>query len=485
MRAIIWAAVSSKEQSEELGKVSIPDQIDKARAAIENTQGWHEVADPLVIDGHSRNYIFLADAAQDVPQYAQLMSKARNGEIDVVVCRGRDRLGRTTSLVAQVEAYLAHHGCQVFSLDMPARIQEPEDFKFRRERGSIWTSAIERARAEDEIATLTIRHRMGMTRRIKDGLHPSTPPFGYRRNDEGVGEIYEPEAQLVRLVFSWYLDGLTLREIHQRLPQYATGRVPALSMLPFVITNPYYKGKVSWGRRARPDGCATADGLHEAIIDEATWEAAQRERLGRYGHGRGSVQSVNPLSGFVYCGLCGKTMKVDRGASRPGQKYTCWRGCRNGVIRRDLEEVVAAWILEVASDSDALEEELAQSIQGQESQARREVETLQAAIEGKRRTLERWLGDYEAELISRNEYYTHRFRLEEQIGEAENRLDELRTQTTAEPEEITDLLGSLVEADLITEWQDPEAAKRCKAVFRQIGLRIEIKGDEVTLTVGN
>lgn len=69
MRCLIWAAVSSKPQASE-EKDSIPSQVKAARELIQRNDGWHEVGEPLVIPGHSRSYIFLADAAADMPVYS-------------------------------------------------------------------------------------------------------------------------------------------------------------------------------------------------------------------------------------------------------------------------------------------------------------------------------------------------------------------------------------------------------------------------------
>ncbi|NIM07177.1 MAG: recombinase family protein, partial [Armatimonadetes bacterium] len=57
-----------------------------------------------------------------MPQYAALMRLARQGEIDLVICRSRDRLGRTDSLIATLEQYLSDCNVQILSLDMPTRI---------------------------------------------------------------------------------------------------------------------------------------------------------------------------------------------------------------------------------------------------------------------------------------------------------------------------------------------------------------------------
>lgn len=127
MRCVIWAAVSSKPQASE-EEDSIPSQIDAARELIQRNEGWHEVHDPLVIPGHTRSYIFLAEAARDMSVYTELLELTRNGEIDLVICRGRDRLGRKDALIAQVEEYLTTYNVQIYSVATPTRVQDPKEF---------------------------------------------------------------------------------------------------------------------------------------------------------------------------------------------------------------------------------------------------------------------------------------------------------------------------------------------------------------------
>jgi hypothetical protein len=48
------------------------------------------------------------------------------------------------------------------------------------ETSAIYLSAIERAAAQSENVTKTRRHRMGITARVRRGLHSGIWPYGYR-----------------------------------------------------------------------------------------------------------------------------------------------------------------------------------------------------------------------------------------------------------------------------------------------------------------
>jgi DNA invertase Pin-like site-specific DNA recombinase len=143
LRALIWAAVSSKPQAE---KDSLSEQLADGRAYADRV-GWTVVGD-LSVPGHTR----------DMPAYADLQRLAGERAFDVLICRGRDRLGRTDALITQVEAIVERAGAQVLSLAMPAPIGVPAD------RGSLYVAAIERAGAQAEVVELVRRHRSGMHR---------------------------------------------------------------------------------------------------------------------------------------------------------------------------------------------------------------------------------------------------------------------------------------------------------------------------------
>jgi len=481
MRCVIWAAVSSRPQAAP-EKDSLPSQIDAARQEIARHDSWHEVAEPLIIPGHTRSYLFLADAAQDVPVYSELMSLARTGRIDLLICRSHDRLGRTDALVSQVEGYLRHHGVQVLSLDMPQQVIEPDQYEGRLDRASIWTSAIGRARAEDEMAELRRRHRFGMRARVRSGKHPGKAPLGYEKTKEGL-IIKEPEAEIVRLAFRWFCQGLAPRAIAERLSREAPLPSPITDTgIRYILRNPTYCGSVSYGRtdghgHLRSD-CLLADGQHEPIISRQEWEAAQAE-YERRGRDRRSPYTRYPLSGQVVCGYCGGSMKihVTTNGAREYRYYICGaEGCRRNAINAvALEDLVAGWIYRSCQ-----RDELAATIQelsertNDHEEDRKRLGAAQVRIE---QALDRYAEDYEYGLLARHEFYSHKARLEDQSAALADELAALE-EKRVDPEQITsalDSLLSLTDAEHANRWRDQGNVATVKMALRQAGIHITIK----------
>ena len=112
-RVALWAAVSTPRQAKS-DKDSIQSQIRDGRAWAESRGA--EVTTIYRVPGHSRRYIFLPEAARDMPAYHDLMRDCEDGPPwDVLWIRGRDRLGRMDALIAQVEAVVLQTGAKIYS----------------------------------------------------------------------------------------------------------------------------------------------------------------------------------------------------------------------------------------------------------------------------------------------------------------------------------------------------------------------------------
>ena len=133
--------------------------------------------------------------------------------------------------------------------------------------------------AEFEHATIVDRVTAGIERRAKEGRWATGKlPFGYRRNDDKDVVPDEREAPVVRRIFQLYTrDRFGTTSIARLLadecaPAPARGWQPAV--VQWLLENEAYLGRVHWRGESYP-------GLHEPLVDEATFQAAQallRER---------------------------------------------------------------------------------------------------------------------------------------------------------------------------------------------------------------
>lgn len=160
----------------------------------------------------------------------------------------------------------------------------------------------------------------------------STTPFGYNKeklkNEKGYKlVINEIEAEIIKLIFDKFLnEDLGTSKIAYYLnsisakPRKNSKWTPA--MVRNIIMNISITGRLTWNKRksvssidngelikSRPNNndCMIIKGLHEPIIDIDTWDKAQN-KLKRLHIVKKTTTIQNPLSGLVYCKICGHSM---------------------------------------------------------------------------------------------------------------------------------------------------------------------------------
>lgn len=187
----------------------------------------------------------------------------------------------------------------------------------------------------------------GRVAAVKRGCYIGNhPPFGYDKVKVGKDhtlEINPDQAPAVQLAFDMYVkEGATPYQIACRLNEL--GIKPARidnwkkDSVRVMLRNPHYAGYVAFNQKkmtqvlengeiikkrlAQPDTeVIIAEGKHPAIIDRATWEAAQ-ELVARNPRVDNGKTLKNPLAALLYCGKCGKAMMLHPYKAAE-DRYTC------------------------------------------------------------------------------------------------------------------------------------------------------------------
>jgi DNA invertase Pin-like site-specific DNA recombinase len=197
-----------------------------------------------------------------------------------------------------------------------------------------------------EYKTINRRLQRGRIASVKEGKYVGNKsPYGYVRkkleHEKGFTLDVDPEqAPIVKMIFDLYAHGErqadgTLKEmgvakIVRKLNNLGIptvkGDVWVNATLQNMLRNPVYIGKIRWSARpmkkrmvdgqmiierprAKEADWIMADGLHEALVDDKTWNEVQQHL-----HANPSTpcpkeyQVKNPLSGLVVCGMCGRKM---------------------------------------------------------------------------------------------------------------------------------------------------------------------------------
>lgn len=157
----------------------------------------------------------------------------------------------------------------------------------------------------------------------------SVAPYGYDKtiiDKNHTLKINEREAEIVKLIYSLYLDDNGYGKIANELE--TLGYYPRKSehwnpgVIKDILNNPIYIGKIVWNRRKemkvlkdsktiktrpRNHDYILKDGKHPAIIDNDTFEKVQN-KINNNPRIKKDRKMINPLSSLLYCKKCGKAM---------------------------------------------------------------------------------------------------------------------------------------------------------------------------------
>jgi site-specific DNA recombinase len=252
-RVCLYTRISTDEENQ---PTSLRSQRERLEAFCKAQEGWRIVA-------HEEDRS--TGAKLDRPGLERALALARNGSIDLLLVYRVDRLSRKVRQLAQLAEELDRVGVVLRSAT------EPFDTGSAAGRMMLQMLGVF---AEFEHATIVDRVSAGIERRTKEGRWATGRlPFGYRRNEAKDVIADERTVPIVRRIFELYTSGRlgTATIAHQLADEQAAappaGWQPAVVQL--VLQNEAYLGRVLWRGESLP-------GLHEPLVDELTFQRAQR-----------------------------------------------------------------------------------------------------------------------------------------------------------------------------------------------------------------
>jgi len=286
------------------------------------------------------------------PQFQRLLADVRSGAIDVLFVKEIERIIRTGSRQERGEVLdlLTKHKVRI---ETPSNAYDPAN------ENDAFTLDLLFSLSSREKRIIIRRMSGGAIKAAQEGRYLGSrfSPYGYEY-DKTYSDIklrklvvIPKEAEVVRLIFTMYLDGHGTAQItrylnthgykprlrKQNVTDKTTGEKTqqVVSANRFyskficdVLKNQVYLGKIIWNRchysdevKNRSGGkkyirnpqsqWIAARGQHEPIIDQETFDRAQailRQRRDRHGVSRRSIPSDYLLTRVLICHLCGKHM---------------------------------------------------------------------------------------------------------------------------------------------------------------------------------
>ena len=292
-------------------------------------------------------------------EFNRMMEDIKSGKdgVSFVLVFKLSRFGRNAADVLSTLQVMQDFGVNLICVE--------DGIDSSKDAGKLMISVLS-AVAEIERENIRVQTMEGRIQKAREGKwNGGFAPYGYQLID-GKLQINEEEAEAIRVIFDQYVhtdigaNGVAkYLENHgiQKI-QRQNGKNPLFDahLVRLILKNPVYCGKIAYGRRktekvhgtrneyhlVEQDNYILVDGLHEAIITEDVWQAAQVKLLAqakKYEHvNRGKDTKTHLLSGIVRCPVCGAGMYGNKSIKRKkdGTKYKdfYYYGCKHRTMTR-------------------------------------------------------------------------------------------------------------------------------------------------------
>ncbi len=253
-----------------------------------------------------------------------MLRACREGRIDLILCKSVSRFGRNSVDVLRTIRALRERNIGV--------LFEKEAVDTRTMNSEL-ILAFHSAFSQSESESISGNVRWGLRKAYENGTISIGPNlYGFRKGQEGVVEIDEEKAEVIRQIARWFLDGDSLHAIVDKLAQR---HIPSpkgkdtwsTTTLRSLLTNEKYKGDALLQKTYRPslfsdravqnDGDLPkyyVEGVLPRIIEPEVFDRVQEELAKRGAKRPTSEKAKTPfgrysgkyaLSTLVVCGKCG------------------------------------------------------------------------------------------------------------------------------------------------------------------------------------
>ena len=272
---------------------------------------------------------------------------ADDGKIDMILTKSVSRFARNT-----VDALTTI--CQLKEKNV-AVVFEKEGVNTLDGTGEILLTILS-SLAQEESRNISENTRWGVVRRFEKGqvIVNHSKFMGYTKNDKGELVIIPEEAEVVRLIFRFYLEGYSTAKISEYLEEKgiktATGKDKwNATVIAKMIRNEKYMGDALLQKTYTVDFMTKKKVVNNGIVPQYYVEDVQiRSHKKEKKNGKHSIKSKYSsgyaLTGILLCGKCGQEYRRVTWA-RNGKKKIVWR-CSNRLTNG----------VEQCSDSETLEE---------------------------------------------------------------------------------------------------------------------------------
>ena len=337
-------------------RLSKDDDLDGESASIANQrdmlenyckrQGW-EVTAVYQDDGFT-------GLNMERPDLQRMLRAIERRQVNLVITKDLSRLGRNYLQTGTlIEDFFPRHGVRYIAMnDGIDTLRENNDIApFKNILNEMYSKDISKK-----------VHSSYLLKAQKGKFTGCIAPFGYRKDPEDKNHLLvdEETAPIVRLIFSWALNGHGPNYIRRRLEEQ---KIPCptwwnrergfrnvrtkwekqdpengrymwdFSVIKDILMNPVYTGaiasqktdyrfKIGTIREKKPEDWIVVEGQHEPLVDKKSFDIVQ-EKLKSRQRPRNTGE-ISLFAGLIKCGECGKSLTVRMTNDKhPKQIYSC------------------------------------------------------------------------------------------------------------------------------------------------------------------
>jgi site-specific DNA recombinase len=287
----------------------------------------------------------ITGTTENRPEFQRMLDLCRDGQIDLIITKSISRFARNTAVMLQTVRELKDIGVEVRF--------EKENIHTLSGDGELMLTVLS-SFSQEESKNVSDNLKWRYREKFERGeLVINTSRFlGYDKDEHGHLIINLKEAGIVRRIYEDYLAGygsFTLAKLlnAEGIPTVTGSKWNESSILD-ILKNEKYKGDVILQKTYTPnhltklkkrnkgevDSFYIKDN-HPPIVSREAWEQVQLEtkrRAEAKGNSRGSNKYLNryPLSGMLFCGRCGATLRRRTWNSNNSCRKVVWQ-CSNYV----------------------------------------------------------------------------------------------------------------------------------------------------------
>ena len=332
-------------------RLSRDDNLEGESNSIQNQKSYLE--EYARLNGHKNICHFYDDGYTGTnfnrPGFNDLMNEIEAGHVQTVIVKDLSRFGRNYLQVGYyTEMVFPKKGVRFIAINSNVDSANPTDNDM-----TPFLNIMNEWYAKDTSNKIKAVFKS----RMKNGKRCSgSIPYGYKRTKEDKQKLYidEPAAEVVRKIFNLICQGMGVTVIAEHLTKekilipsaYSAENAPENCRHKDLL-NPYrwspntvseilrrqeYLGHTILGksigenfktkqrREATTDELIIFKNTHEAIIDQDTWDIAQKMRPKKKPRAANGTHT-HRLSGLVYCADCGARMNY--ASSKPRKRKQC------------------------------------------------------------------------------------------------------------------------------------------------------------------